>query len=111
MSKKKDETEPVETNKITKEYFDLSKEYTAKYGEETIVLLQVGAFFEVYGLKDEAGKITESNIEEFANMCQLNIADKKLVYNSKQIVMAGFRDYALDKNLQKITEYGYTAVV
>ena len=111
MSKKKDETEPVETNKITKEYFDLSKEYTAKYGEETIVLLQVGAFFEVYGLKDEAGKITESNIEEFANMCQLNIADKKMVYNSKQIVMAGFRDYVLDKNLQKITEYGYTAVV
>jgi DNA mismatch repair protein MutS len=111
MSKKKDETEPVETNKITKEYFDLSKEYTAKYGKETIVLLQVGAFFEVYGLKDESGKITESNIEEFANMCQLNIADKKLVYNSKQIVMAGFRDYVLDKNLQKITEYGYTAVV
>jgi DNA mismatch repair protein MutS len=111
MSKKKDETEPVETNKITKEYFDLSKEYTAKYGKETIVLLQVGAFFEVYGLKDESGKITESNIEEFANMCQLHIADKKLVYNSKQIVMAGFRDYVLDKNLQKITEYGYTAVV
>jgi len=111
MSKKKDETEPVETNKITKEYFDLSKEYTAKYGKETIVLLQVGAFFEVYGLKDESGKITESNIEEFSNMCQLNIADKKMVYNSKQIVMAGFRDYALDKNLQKITEYGYTAVV
>ena len=36
MSKKKDETEPIETNKITKEYFDLSKEYTAKYGKETI---------------------------------------------------------------------------
>ena len=100
-----------DTNKITKYYFDLTKEYSEKYGEKTIVLLQVGAFFEVYALKDETGNISESQIEEFCNICQLNIADKKLSYGNKQVLMAGFRDYVLDKNLQKITDNGYTAVV
>jgi len=105
------EKDSCDTNKITKYYFDLTKENSEKYGERTIVLLQVGAFFEVYALKDEYGNITESQIEEFCNICQLNIADKKLSYGSKQVLMAGFRDYVLDKNLQKITDNGYTAVV
>lgn len=105
------EKDGADTNKITKYYFDLTKEYSGKYGEKTIVLLQVGAFFEVYALKDDAGNISESQIEEFCNICQLNIADKKLSYGSKQVLMAGFRDYVLDKNLQKITDGGYTAIV
>ena len=65
-----------ETN-IIDEYIDLTKDYEKKYGRRTIVLLQVGAFFEVYGLKNlTTGEITESNIEEFANICQLNISEK-----------------------------------
>lgn len=38
------EKDGADTNKITKYYFDLTKEYSGKYGEKTIVLLQVGAF-------------------------------------------------------------------
>ena len=41
----------------------------------------------------------------------MNIADKKLAFGSKQVLMAGFRDYMLDKNLQKIVDNGYTAIV
>ena len=67
------EKDSCDTNKITKYYFDLTKENSEKYGERTIVLLQVGAFFEVYALKDEYGNITESQIEDFCNICQLNI--------------------------------------
>jgi len=37
---------------IYKEYFDLTDEYKAQYGQETaLVLLQVGSFYEMYGLK------------------------------------------------------------
>ena len=110
MSKKED-VEPVETNKIMKEYLDLTKQYTKIYGEKTIVLLQVGAFFELYGLRDDKGTILESQIEDICIICQLNYADKKLMYNSKQVIMAGFREYMLDKNIPKIIEAGYTAVV
>ena len=47
MSKK---PEPS-TNNIMNEYIELTMEYQLKYGKNTIILLQVGAFFEVYGLK------------------------------------------------------------
>jgi DNA mismatch repair protein MutS len=100
------------SNNIMNEYIKLTKEYQEKYGKNTIVLLQVGAFFEVYGLKHpETNEITESQIEDFSQICQLTISDKKIIYKKQQIVMAGFRDYTLEKYLQKITDGGYTAVV
>ena len=34
---------------LIKEYFALTEKYTSEYGANTVVLLQVGAFFEVYG--------------------------------------------------------------
>lgn len=100
------------TNNIMKEYIDLTREYQQKYGKNTIVLLQVGAFFEVYGLRHPTtNEIMDSPIEDFSQICQLTISDKKISYKNQQIVMAGFRDYTLEKYLQKITENGYTAVV
>lgn len=96
---------------IIDEYLQLTREYESKYGTRTIVLLQVGAFFEVYGLKQADGLIVGSNIEEFAAFSQLNISEKKIAYKGSQVVMAGFRDYTLDKYLQRITENDYNAVV
>ena len=93
---------------ITDEYFTLSQDYIAKYGKRTIVLLQVGAFFEVYGFKcQKTGEITKSNIVEFSQICQLNISEK----STQNIVMAGFRDYTLEKYLQRLSENEYTTVV
>lgn len=34
---------------LIKEYFRLLQEYITKYGNKTILLMQVGAFYEVYG--------------------------------------------------------------
>ena len=36
---------------LIKEYFALTEKYSAEYGPNTVVGLQVGAFFEVYGQK------------------------------------------------------------
>jgi DNA mismatch repair protein MutS len=100
------------TQSITEEYFQLTNIYKEKYGKRTIVLLQVGAFFEVYGLKTQKDNtIIKSQIEEFAQICQLTISEKNATHDSSQIVMAGFRDYTLEKYLQKLTENDYTAVV
>ena len=33
---------------LIKEYFELTKRYQDEYGENTILLMQVGSFFEVY---------------------------------------------------------------
>ena len=36
---------------LIKDYFALAEKYETEYGKRTIVLMQVGAFFEVYGPK------------------------------------------------------------
>jgi len=97
---------------ITAEYFQITKEYQEKYGKKTILLMQVGAFFEVYGLKNlQSGEVKHSEIMDFSQACQLNVSEKKVYVNGDVIVMAGFRDYTLEKYIQKLSENGYTSVV
>jgi len=99
-------------NSIFKEYFDLTYKYKLEYGDKTIVLLQVGAFFEIYGLKDvDTNEITGSNIIDILDICSLNLAEKKITYKDKQVLMAGFRDNFIDKFLVKLIESGYTVPV
>ena len=113
------EKSPNEPVSIYEEYLDLTNTYVEKYGPRTIVLLQVGAFFEVYGFR--LSKISSdpldtfddvlSQITEFSHICNLNISEKKAAYDGRQVLMAGFRDYTLDKYLQILSSAGYTAVV
>ena len=86
---------------LIKDYFRLAKEAISKYGDKTVLLMQVGAFYECYG------EITNrANIDEFCRTCELACANK-----APGVVMAGFRDYSLEKYLNRLQDTGYTAVV
>ena len=85
---------------LVRQYFDLLKEYKSKYGEKTFLLLQVGSFFEVYSREEQCPMI-----QTFSRVCDLRVASKG------EHFMAGFRDYMLDKYLNRIVEENYTAVV
>jgi DNA mismatch repair protein MutS len=121
-----------EDTSIYKEYFNITKEYKLKYGEKTVLLMQVGSFFEIYGLRlppiihapkgsglnEEGHPVCARNdlenkteIEAVSQICQFNVSEKKATYQNLPLLMAGFPDYRLDKYLQKITEGGYTVVV
>ena len=94
--------------RLIDDYLKKDKEYKEKYGNNTFLLFQVGAFFEVYGLIDD---ITYENIKNFSDICQLAIAKKNVCIGKKSVVMAGFRDYLLDKYIEKIHPHGYTIAV
>ena len=97
---------------LVKEYFELSKKYQDEYGKNTIVLMQVGAFFEVYGLQNKINdEISGSEISNFSRVCDLNIADKKSCIDNDNVIMAGFSHYMIDKYLKRLQENGYTVVV
>ena len=96
---------------LIKEYFKLTSEYKKEYGNNTLVLMQVGAFYEVYGLQDKEGIVTGSNIKEFSAECDLATPSKHVKIEKKDVIMAGFRDYQLEKYLNKLQEMGYTTVV
>ena len=71
---------------LIKEYFDLTKQYCNEYGEKTILLMQVGAFFEVYGILDKkTNNISNSQILEFSRICKFMICIylKSFIYTAK----------------------------
>ena len=96
---------------IYKLYFDLTEKYVNQYGKDTVLLLQVGSFFEIYALRNADGKIVKSEIENISQICQFAIAEKKAEYDGKQVLMSGFGIYRLDFYIQRLTENNITTVV
>jgi len=97
---------------LIKEYFELTKKYQTDYGEKTILLMQVGSFFEVYGMKHhETNFIFGSKIMDFSAVCDLNVVEKNVCVGKENVVMAGFKDTHIDKYVRKIQEAGFTCVV
>lgn len=64
---------------IVKQYLELTSQYISEYGPKTCVLMQVGSFYEVYGLRFPNGNIVGSVIEQVSSDCDLIIANKKQV--------------------------------
>jgi DNA mismatch repair protein MutS len=93
---------------LVEEYFELTNKYKAIYGENTIVLMQVGAFFEVYGTRNNT---TSSSIHDFSRICDLNIANKNTCIGQDSVIMAGFKENFIEKYLNKIQAAGFTAIV
>lgn len=97
---------------LIKDYFELTKDYREKYGDRTILFMQVGAFFEVYGLKkDEIIDNSYSELYIFSKICELSVSSKHFKYDNKEVMMAGFRDYSIDKYLEKMKNNGFTIAV
>lgn len=97
---------------LVKDYFEKTKMYQKQYGEKTLVLMQVGAFFEVYGLQNKTDEtISGSQIVDFSIICDMTIADKKICVGKEGVLMAGFGVYMLEKYLKKLQDAGYTTVV
>ena len=98
-------------DKLVDDYFAKTATHQQEYGEKTIVLMQVGAFYEVYGLKDADGNISGSNIVDFSQLTEIAIVDKKQCVGKANVMMSGFRDFMIEKYLKKLQENGYTAVI
>ena len=98
---------------LVEDYFAKTSEWQKEYGENTVVLMQVGAFFEVYGVMEPDGTLTGSRLADVSQICDLAIANKSSPSgtNAKSTKMAGFRDIQLDKYLNRLNEAGWTVVV
>jgi DNA mismatch repair protein MutS len=98
---------------IHAEYFKYVREYTEKYGKNTMTLMQCGSFFEMYAAKNnETEEITETPILEFSELCGLNVGVKKAsVWKNGAILIAGFPVFQLDEQLPNLINAGYTVPV
>ena len=74
-------------NSIILDYFKITKEYQTRYGEKIILLMQVGAFFEVYGLKNPyTNKHEVTQIDFFSESCHMVIAEKSFYFTSSKTI-------------------------
>jgi DNA mismatch repair protein MutS len=94
-------------------YLQLQELFEEKYGNDTVVLMEVGSFFEIYGVdnaKKQIGKTKE--IAEILNI-QLTRKNKNIPENNvKNPLMAGFPSATFDRYVQKlIRENKYTIVI
>jgi DNA mismatch repair protein MutS len=98
---------------LTQIYFDLQKHFEAKYGNDTVVFMEIGTFFEVYEVNnddEQVGKAKE--IAELLNI-QLTKKNKKIIENSeKNPLLAGVPAVSFERYLSRlIAEQKYTVIV
>jgi len=104
----------AQTRSIYDEYFEYDITYKSQYGLKTCVLLEVGSFFEIYTYKTlSTNTIQHPHTLEISRICNLSLVEKKATYKTddQQIMMMGFRNYMLDKYLQKLVDVDYTVAV
>jgi len=102
---------------IVKDYLEYTQQWRKEYGDKTLVLLQVGSFFESYSLRNSDGSIygidspSGSNVEEFASINDMIIANKNSLWDGKQVVMAGVGVAYIEKYIKKLQQHDYTVVI
>ena len=88
-------------------------EYTNKYNklyDKCVVLMQVGSFYELYGLNDNEG----ANVDEICKILEIKSTKKNTTIDEiskKNPKMAGIPLYVLDKYVDILYENGYTIVL
>ncbi len=98
---------------LTQIYFKLQKYYEKKYGKDTVVMMEIGTFFEVYEVDNDKLKIGKSKeIAELLNI-QLTRKNKNILENSvENPLMAGVPAISFEKHLARvIAEEKYTIVL
>ena len=98
---------------LTQTYFDLQRYFEAKYGNDTVVFMEIGTFFEVYEInndEEQVGKAKE--IAELLNI-QLTKKNKSIIENSdKNPLLAGVPAVSFERYLSRlISEEKYTVIV
>jgi len=103
------------SQKVVELYLATLKEYKNKLGKDKITLLmQVGEFFEIYGLIYSDGT-REGNVWEFCDDVNLKVAAKpQVVYDRPeiQVFMGGVGESYVNPYIQKaVDRFGWTIVI
>jgi DNA mismatch repair ATPase MutS len=98
---------------MTDEYFVYVEKYQRLYGKYTVVLLQNGSFFEMYGIDNEKEKIFPE-IRQVCDVLDIYVSrkNKSILENGRSNpLMAGFPTWSYQKHVQNLLENEYTVVI
>ena len=98
----------VEKELIIDTYINYTKKYKELYGEKTVVLMEIGSFYEFYGTSKEGADV--KSISELLNI-QCTRKDKSVnEISKKNHLLAGFPSYILNKYVDILINENYTVV-
>ena len=89
-------------------YYKYQKEYSEKYGNKTIVLMEVGSFYEMYATKEDSSYI--KNVCDLLNIL-LTRKNKNIPVSPKNPYMGGIVSTSIDKYMRVLLEHNYTVVL
>lgn len=95
---------------ITDEYFSYHEKYIGKYGSNTIVLLEVGSFYEMYSnpLNNKGPDLYK--ISEMINLV-VTRKDKTLPLSDSNVLMCGLPNHAISKFLKLLIDNKFTVIL
>lgn len=97
---------------IYDDYIEYTNEYIQKYGEKTIIFMEVGGFYEIYGVNNEY-EISGANMEEISSLLNIQVSrkNKNIIENSRtNPLMAGFPSHSVKKFIDILINNNYTIV-
>lgn len=99
------------TTNIFDEYDNVLRTHTAKFGNNTILLFEVGSFYEMYSLGGDDALFDIYAVCDLLNI-QVTRRNKNIVEVSRtNCLMAGFPSYCLEKFSRILVDSNYTVVV
>ena len=96
------------------DYINYHNTYSKKYGSKTVVLMQVGSFFECYAIENEKQKFNSENLYNICDICNIQSSrkNKNIVETSRSNpIMAGFPTLAIDKFIQILLNNMFTIIL
>ncbi len=97
---------------IYDEYYMAQQKLEKKYGPQSIVLMMVGSFYEMYGvdLPNAKPPLQIGKVEEAHNILGMTMTqrNKSQTHSRNNPYMAGFPDYAIDDHLGKLLRANFT---
>ena len=99
---------------IIDDYLELQEQYVAKYGQNTIVLMQIGHFYEAYAIDNDKEKTNSDNIYRLSDILniQLTRKNKSIVQNSRgNPLMIGVNQFSIDKYITLLLNSNYTTII
>jgi DNA mismatch repair protein MutS len=104
----------MDTKHILKEYIQIYDKYKSKYGENTVVLMEVGSFFEIYAVINDEVNIGPDIYHICQNILQISVTKRnkkiqEVSYNN--YLQAGFPNVVIQKFENILLNNNYTVVI
>ena len=112
MSVPESDDDIFKDGKVIGEYLRQTQYYTNIYGKNTILIMLVGSFYEIYALKSNENQeyYEGSTIEEVSHICDLVVKQKAHKYKNKFLYQSGFRDLYWDRYVERLTQNNFCVV-